>query len=132
MIESIKGAEKGIYSHPQPQGHILLKEYVLFKENGKRCLILRFANETIEPIDSFEFFLSLIDTSGQVIRRIKINEDNLKFGSNSLYSTKKAIVVEETCADFIVSIISYSSGSYKFKLKKGQYIPYYTLRKSRK
>jgi hypothetical protein len=37
---------KSEYTHPQVGGFIVVKQYMFYRYQGKKCLMVRFANET--------------------------------------------------------------------------------------
>ena len=64
--------EKGYYSHPQIGGYVSLKQFIIYNESGKRCLLLRFSNDYSETVVAFGFVLIEKDAEGKVIAKKKI------------------------------------------------------------
>lgn len=128
MIDERNILEKGSYDHPQQQGYIILKQYMLIGEADKKCLLLRFANESDVEICAFEFMLFQLDASGKVIKKSKIRYAGMGFGAKKTYTPAKAIVVLEKCVDFRIRMLSFISEPYKYEYKRGQIVIHYDVR----
>ena len=120
--------DKGIYSHGQIGGYLSVKQFMVVEEAGKRCLLLRFANESDFEINSVEFILTKINTHGVTIGTTRIKYDGLKIGAGEMYSPDMGIVVSSDCADFTVQILSIVSGKYRYVFKRGIVTAHYDKR----
>lgn len=131
MIGSINNVEKGLYIHPQPQGFLVLKEYVLSSEENGRCLLLRFHNESSLTVTAMSFIVSMIDTSGRVKAKVRIDAKRISISPGAQYIADKPIYVGKDCADFMVRVISFDSGRYRYKLHNNQYNAYFLVREEK-
>lgn len=117
--------DKGIYSHPQAVGYLTVKQFMLVEKEGKRCLLLRFANESDFVIDRVEFTVKQYNTAGDMIGSINIKYGDIKVAAGDMFAPKNGIVVDESCVDFFVQMIYVGSGCYKYVFKNGSVIAYY-------
>ena len=131
MTESINNLQKGLYVHPQPAGFLVLKEYVISGKKENKRLLLRFYNEASFAVTNFNITVTMTDTSGKKRSRIRVSERFAKINPGEHYVLEKAIKIEEDCADFTVSITSFDSGVYRYKLHNGQYNVYFMARRER-
>ena len=69
-----KGTYKGITEKAFP---LEVKEYVFARENGKKCLLLRFFNSSEINVTALTFWLIQKDSSGNEIRKRKITLDGI-------------------------------------------------------
>ena len=108
--------EKGSYTHPTPDGCIALKQYIITKEKGKRCLLLRFVNESAHTISAFEYVITELSSSGKVLGHSRITHTGIAVVSEGTYTPSSGIVVHNNCTDFRIRLVSYVSGAYKYVL----------------
>lgn len=130
MNTTLKGnMEKGIYAHHQTDGFLSVREFIIMasNESNRRCLLVRYANESAFEINCFDFLLTQFDTRGNVIKREKIKYENLAIAPSALYSPEKGIVIEDNCADFTIKMLSIASGRYTYVYRRGQITAHYSL-----
>ena len=132
MINTNNVLEKVTYNHSQPSGYIVAQNYLVVQEDGKRYLLIRFANESDLKITSFKFVLTQLDSNGKVIGRSKISYDKINFASQKTMSTRRGIHVREECVDFYIKIITFVSEPYRYEYRNGQLAVHYDVRKNRK
>ena len=120
--------EKGFYHHTQPAKSLAVKQFILVREKGKRCLLLRFLNETGLTVKGFQFQLVQLDSEGKEIACNKIKLCRLHIPPETTYATAKGIVVKEECADFTVKVLNVLSGSYKYAYRGGKTVALYDVR----
>ena len=132
MTNDNKILEKGAYNHPQPIDSVSAKHYLVIGENGKRYLLIRFANETEVTVSDFEFILTQFDSAGKVIDKTKIKYDSISLAPQQTFASKRGIIVKEECVDFSVKIISYFSKSYRYEYKRGGFVAHYDVREKNK
>ena len=128
MINTDNVLEKGIYNHQQPSGYIVARNYLVLEEEGKRYLLIRFANESNVKITAFKFVLSQLDSNGKVICSSKITYDEVCLEPHATLSEKRGIRVKEECVDFYIKVISFVSELYRYEYKKGQLVVHYDVR----
>ena len=120
--------EKGSYTHPQADGYIALKQYIFIRRDGKRCLLLRFANEFSRTVHGFEVIVTQLSSDGRVIGRSRVPYQNISVASGNTYSPDSGVVVRENCADFRISLVYFVSGDYKYVIKRGHAVAHYDPR----
>ena len=120
--------EKGGYNHPQVSGCISLKQYIFLKKNGKRLLMLRFANEFEHKINGFEIILTQLSGDGRVIKRTRIPYYRANVSSGDTFAPDEGIVVLNNCSDFRVKLVYFYSGPYKYVIKRGHAVAHYDPR----
>lgn len=111
---------KSPYNYPQVRGFISVKQYMMVRVGGKKCVLLRFENELDYSVDSFEYLLIKLDKKGAIIGNTKVRCDAVYLSPGGLYAQGKGIVVEEKCADCRVQVISARSGNYRYTVKDGR------------
>ncbi len=117
--------DKGIYSHPQIGGYLTVKQFLLIERDGKRCLLLRFVNESDFVIDRAEFTVKQFNAAGKMIGSVNIKYGDIKIAQGDMFAPKNGIVVDETCVDFLVQMAYVGSGCYKYVFKNGSVTAYY-------
>ncbi len=111
--------DKGIYSHPQIGGYLSLKQFILIEQDGKRCLLLRFANESDFEINAARFIVKQLNADGEEIGRVDIDYRDMAVSAGQMYSPEQGIVVKKDCVDFTVQMVSLVSGDYEYVFKNG-------------
>ena len=116
---------KGTYTHSQIADFFTLKQYIFFRKNGQKCLLLKFVNETEFFINSVRFKLIQLDSEGKVICRQNLHFDGFTIGADCEYIPLSRIVVNEKCADFKVVIDYVDSGYYRYRVRGGRVLAFY-------
>ena len=111
--------DKGIYSHPQIGGYLSLKQFILIEQDGKRCLLLRFANESDFEINAARFIVKQLNAEGEEIGRVDMEYREMDLSAGQMYSPEQGIVVKKECVDFTVQPIWLVSGDYKYVFRNG-------------
>lgn len=120
--------DKGVYSHPQIGGYLSVKQFMVVEESGKRCLLLRFINESEHQINAVEFLLKQLDSNGKEIGNVRIKYSDLAIDPDRMYVASNGIVIDDACVDFVVQMISLVSENYKYKFHNGQVTIHYDNR----
>lgn len=120
--------EKGFYNHPQKSGEVQLKQYVIVKEKGKRCLLLRFLNESDILINGLNIILTETRSHGKEPKITRIRLGNLTAYPGQTCVPKNGIVLSEDCTDFTVEITSIISRGYEYLDRGGKWVPRYNPR----
>lgn len=129
MNTTLKGGiEKGVYAHNQIEGYISVKEFIIMKQSNKRCLLIRYANDSDFEIHKFEFILTQLDASGKVIKRNKYQYTDLSIKPGETYSPNNGIVIDEECSDFTVRMLSLYSDPYHYIYKRGHITVHYDIK----
>ena len=121
---------KGEYKHYQIENFISVKQYMLLRSNGKKCLTLRYTNNLEHKVNGFKFLLIQMDVNGNVIAKKKIKINNIGFYKGADYTCNKGIIVDEKCVDFKVQMLCVYSDRYRYKLKNDKVAIYYVTHKS--
>lgn len=120
--------EKGIYNHPQPSGCMTVKQYIIIEKNKKRCLLLRFCNESGLNITDMGFTVTQLDSAGEVIETSTVKSAAIRVNAGLTFSLKKAVVLNRRCTDFIVTVTWVISKGYKYEVRNGQMVPHFDTR----
>ena len=120
--------DKGVYSHRQIGGYMTVKQFMVVERSGKRCLILRFLNESAMEVNAMEFTVIQRNTHGEVIGTSKIKHTDLSVGAGELFSPESGAVISPECADFEIEMHSVVSGKYRYVFKGGQVTAHYDKR----
>ena len=111
---------KSEYSASQVGNFVVAKQYMIYRYQGSKCLLIRFANEADYVVDSFDFTLIQLDSKGGIIGEIKSSCDKLHFAPGSMYAMEKGIVVDDRCVDCRIHVISAISGKYLYRVNRGR------------
>lgn len=120
--------EKGSYTHPQADGYVALKQYIFTRREGKRCLLLRFANEYSRTVHGFEVVVTQLSSDGRVIGRSRVPYQNISVSPGNTYAPDSGIVVADNCSDFRISLVYFVSGDYKYVIRHGRAVAHYDPR----
>jgi hypothetical protein len=106
---------KGQYTYTQQSGYVTVKNYIFLEKNGKKCLILRFSNDSAGvEFNEMRFTVVEKDPAGQVIKRTRVEWRGLKFAPGTTYVNEDAIVVDDLCVDFKIEPECLISGQYRY------------------
>ena len=123
-----KYLEKGSYNHHQPDGCVALKQYIIIRKDGNRCLLFRFANEFAHSVTGFEIMLTQISSDGKVLDRSRIPYHGINIVSGHIFAPDLGVVIHENCSDFRITLLSFVSGPYKYVIKHGKPVAHYDPR----
>ena len=107
---------KGIYSYPQLNNFISVRNYMYIWQNGKKCLILRFFNGFTQEINELEYTVTQIDIKGNVIKQSDVVKKDICISPGNLYSPNTGLLVDDACVDFRLSVKSARSGKYTYRV----------------
>ncbi len=113
---------KSEYAHTQLSGFISVKQYMIYRYQNQKCLLIRFANESNYPFESFEFKLVQLDSKGGIIKEIKSKCERINFAPESMYAMDKGIVIEDRCVDCRIYVTCAISGKYLYRVHGGRKI----------
>lgn len=119
-----KGTYKGVNEKAFP---IEVKEYVLARENGKKCLLLRFFNTSEINVTSLTFWLIQKNSYGVEIRKKKLTLDGIYALSKAFFAPSNCFFLDEECVDFEVEMVSALSGEYEYRAVNGEGIVGYPI-----
>jgi len=109
---------KGKYTLAQPKDMVGVKQYLFVRdEDGKKRLLLRFANNRQEKCSKFAFILYRLDAKGNVLGQEKYESADKEFSENEVFSFDRRIAVEEKCSDFKVQMVYARYGNYTYNVE---------------
>ena len=117
MNENNKVLARGMYRHDQRESFVSVREYMFIRKKDKKCLVLRFFNETEDTLDSIEYTLNQLDLDGQVIDTNVITHSNFRAAPGRLFTPKIALVLNDDCVDFRIEITKAMAGMYMYHLR---------------
>jgi hypothetical protein len=112
-----KGLYKGEVDVSFP---ISVKEYIFARQNGKKCLLLRFFTSSDIKFTAIHFWLIQKNSYGEKIRRRKIVLDSLYYNDGQVFSPTNCFVVDDRCVDFEIKIVSAFVGDFEYKSRNGE------------
>lgn len=119
MRKDLKIIAKGLYDDSVEEGELLVvKQYIFARENGKKCLMLRFLNKSGFIINSFEFWLVQKNSDGVEIAEKKVRLNDILAKPGEIFSPEKCFVVKDKCVDFDIRFIVINSGKYEYRSKE--------------
>ena len=109
---------KGKYALAQPANMVGVKQYLFVRdEDGKKRLLLRFANNRQEKCSKFAFILYRLDAKGNVLGQDKYESADKEFAENEVFSFDRRIAVEEKCSNFRVQMVYARYGNYTYNVE---------------
>ena len=120
--------EKGFYNHPQKSGRMQLKQYIIVREAGKKCLLLRFLNESDIIVTGMQITLTEIRSHDKEPKNTKVTLNGIKVRPGETYAVANAIVISDDCVDFTINISNISSRGYNYHESGGKLVSRYDPR----
>lgn len=111
---------KGLYQYSQIDRFISVKNYMFVRTDNRKCLMLRFSNDSDYLVDSMDFVIVQMDSNGTVIGRTPVSYKALSFAAGTTYTPNEGIVVDEYCNKFKIQFACVTSGNYKYLVKDGK------------
>lgn len=127
MAISQQRISKGFYQYSQVNNFITVKNYMFLREKGKKCLLLRFVNDTDFKVDSMEYTVVQLDAGGQTIATIPVVCKKMNFAPGEMYASNDSIVVDDYCSDFKIVFSAVHSGNYVYTVRDGRVVADYSL-----
>lgn len=120
-MSSLQIISKGLYKGtPDRSFPVEIKEYIYSFKNDRRCLLLRFLNNSELNVDGICFWLIQKNSHGEEIHTEKIDVNGIVAEAGALFSPSEGFVVDEACVDFEIKMISVSSNGYEYRAKEGE------------
>lgn len=108
---------RGMYRHNQHSSFVCVREFMFVRKKEKKCLILRFLNETDATLNAVEYTLNQLDIDGKVVDSSVIVHSNLRAHSGKTFSPRTALVLKDECVDFRIEMNKAMSGPYTYHLR---------------
>ena len=119
--------DKGVYTRSINSELIKLKQYVIAMDGDKRCLLLRFTNESEIVITGFDVVITQIKANGKEGKSIETRLENFEIQPGEMFSPKCGIVISDDCVDFKISIKCITSADYFYVetngITRAKYVP---------
>ena len=114
MVTKQQFLSKGFYQYAQTGNPILVKDYIFARQEGKKCLMVRFSNELEYTVDAMTFTVIQMDASGKVLANTDIQYVEMNFCPGGTYVSSAGIAVDEYCTDFKIVLGAVRSGQYEY------------------
>lgn len=132
-MNNLQIISKGLYNGTVDAAFpIEVREYIFSRNEGKKCLLLRFLNHSKLNITALNFWLVQKDSCGECIARDKITLSGIYLVTEELFTPNNYYPVKENCVSFDVEMVSAFSGEYEYKTKNGESFIRYSLASSEK
>lgn len=128
MKKDLKIISKGLYSETAENPLLAVKQYIFARENGKKCLLLRFENKARFIINYFEFWLVQKNSDGVEIAKKKMSVNEINARPGEIFSPEKCFLVQDKCVDFDIKIVIAKSGKYEYRLRNGEIFVRYPMK----
>ena len=119
---------KGTYDYYQQGAFLRVKDYIVTIIDGKKCLLLRFQNDSEVTINRIKIRLSTFDSNGKLLSKKSHVYESLNIKGYEEFALKSGILVNDDMSDFRVNVEFVTSGAYKFYFKHGLAIQKYDPR----
>lgn len=127
MAKSQQRISKGFYQYSQVNNFITVKNYMFIREKGKKCLLIRFVNDSDFTVDSMEYTVVQLGAGGQVIDNTRVACKKMNLAPGEMYASNESIVVDDYCSDFKVVFSCVRSGNYVYTVREGRAVADYIL-----
>ena len=126
MSNNLQIVSKGLYRGEVDRSFpVAVKEYVFVRRKGRKCLMLRFINDSSMVISAIDFQLVQKNSEGVEIASKKISLKGLNCGAGEVFSPNDCFYVKDRCVGFEIRMISVFSGGYEYKSANGEsYVKY--------
>ena len=114
MKLSEKVISKGTYNYSLPNSPIEVLQYVFIRQRGRKCLLLRFRNNTEFIVNKIEYEIVQLGEKGKEISRTEFKTPPLNETPGSVFTLSDAIIVNEQCVDFRINFIFLKAGKYEY------------------
>ncbi len=116
------GALRGLYTQPQPDAPVAVREYLLCDVEGVHSLLLRWLKCTDLPVDSMTFEVIELDGDGEELGRSRVTHlgtDLPPMQTGKLFTPDRAIPVDGRCRDIRIRLLEITSGYYVYRMVQG-------------
>lgn len=117
---------KGSYDHSSPGAPVEVLQYIFVRQRGRKCLLLRFRNNSEFTINRIEYQIVQLGEKGKEISRTKLKTPPLNEVPGSVFTLSDAIVVNEQCVDFRINLIFLKAGDYEYKFSGDDFFVSYS------
>ena len=111
---------KGFYQYSQIDRFVSVKNYIFARVNDRKCLLLRFSNDSDFSVNAMEMTITQLDSNGAVIGKIPVSFSGLSIEPGDTYTPRQGIVVDDLCHQFKLQFSCVTSGSYTYRVRDGR------------
>lgn len=120
-MSSLQIISKGLYKGTVDKSFpVEIKEYIYGFNNNRRCLLLRFLNNSEFEVNGIHFWLIQKNSYGEEIGKEKIEINGISAEAGALFSPADGFVVDEACVGFEIKMISAFSDGYEYRSENGE------------
>ena len=119
---------KGDYLYAQASRYFTVKQYMIVEQEGKRCLLLRFRNDSEMTVTGVEFTVKQMDAKGHPVGNVTVQYSDMSVRPGALYCPEQGIVVSDHCVDCMILMRYVICGKIKYAFKKGHVSAHYDKR----
>ena len=120
--------KKGYYHHREEGVTLIVKQYIVTENEGKRNLLLRLINTSDIVVEGFSFDLLQLSTEGEIIAKTTIRYDNIRILPGDDYRLPRAILLKGRCHDFRIHTDYVVSGAFRYHFRNGRAVAHYDRR----
>ena len=129
MKSNLKIISKGLYKESTDKDElIVVKQYVFARDNGRKCLMFRFLNNSKSVVHSFEFWLVQKNSEGIEIAENKMVVEDICAKPGETFAPQKIFMVDDKCVDFDIQVVVARSGKYEYRREGGENFVRYALK----
>ena len=125
MKEKQHVISKGPYTYPQINKFLTVKQYIFYRKEGQKCLLLKFMNDAEFFINEFRFKLIQLNSEGKTICSQNVLFEEVSVPSGTAFTPTSRIVVDEKCSDFKIVFDYVDSGEFRYRIKRGKIVTFY-------
>ena len=125
MKEKQHVISKGPYTYPQINKFLTVKQYIFYRKEGQKCLLLKFMNDAEFFINEFRFKLIQLNSEGKTICSQNVLFEEISVPSGTAFTPTSRIVVDEKCSDFKIVFDYVDSGEFRYRIKRGKIVTFY-------
>ncbi len=127
MVTDNQIISKGVYRYAQIDSFISVKDYIFARRENKKCLFLRFVNNSDYRITSMSFTILQMNASGELLDKINIVLESQIINPGAVYTYGSGIVIDEFCSDFKVVFSTVRSDDYIYLVRDGKVMVNYDI-----
>ena len=111
---------KGFYQYSQIDRFVSVKNYMFVRAGDRKCLLLRFSNDSDFGVNAMALTVTQLDSNGAVIGKIPVSYQDLSIAPGATYAPNGGLVVDERCNQFKLQFSWVRSGSYTYRVRDGR------------
>lgn len=113
-MQEIDIISKGEYTFPQSDPLLQTESYVLFWQQGKKYLLLKWHNLRKETLTGLDFTVIFFDVSGARVGKRRVPVGKMQKAGETSFVLEVKIEIPAECVDFRVKINRERYGNYAY------------------